>query len=91
MVRDNGEYFADPQDISDRLARLIALHDNCTDPSKVTLGSTFIELGLSELDMVEVTLIAEREFDVWIPEDDCEQFVTVGDLAQWLCKNFYTK
>lgn len=89
--REHGEFFSDPQEVSDRLTRMIAVHDNCIDPSAITLGSTFSELGLSELDMVEVTLMAEREFDVWIPEDDCERFQTVGDLAEWLCKNFYTK
>lgn len=89
--REHGEFFSDPQAVSDRLTRMIALHDNIIDPSAITLGSSFAELGLSELDMVEVTLMAEREFDVWIPEDECERFQTVGDLAEWLAKNFYTK
>ena len=41
MPREQGEYYADPMDVAERVVRLIGLHDNCADPAKVTLGSTF--------------------------------------------------
>lgn len=52
--------------------RLIALHDHCRDPASVTLNKTFSELGLNGLDMCEVFIGAEREFDLEIAEEDCE-------------------
>lgn len=41
MKRDEGDYFADPMAVGEKVVRLIALHDNVSDPSAVTLASTF--------------------------------------------------
>ena len=91
MKRVEGEYFADPKDVADRVVRLIGLHDNVRDPAAITLNSSFEELGLNALDMVEVYIAAEREFDLEIAEEECESMTTVNDLVEFLAKNFYTK
>ena len=41
MPREQGEYYADPMDVAERVVRLMALHDNCKDPAAVTLGASF--------------------------------------------------
>jgi NADH dehydrogenase (ubiquinone) 1 alpha/beta subcomplex 1 len=56
MKRDNSEYFADPKNVGERVIRLIALHDNVRDPIGITLNSTFEQLGLNDLDTVEIFL-----------------------------------
>ena len=91
MERENGDYFADPIAIAERVVRLIALHDNVNDPAAVTLSSTFEDLGLNGLDMQEIYMQAEREFDMEISEEDCESFHTVNDFVEHLAQNFYTK
>ena len=91
MEREAGDYFADPIAVAERVVRLIALHDNVRDPAAVTLNSSFEDLGLNVLDLQEIFLQAEREFDVEISEEDCESFVTVNDLVENLARNFYTK
>ena len=91
MKRDEGEYFADPKSVAERVVRLMALHDNVKDPAAITLNSSFEELGLNSLDMAEVFLAAEKEFDLEIDEDECEGMTTVNDLVEFLAKNFYTK
>ena len=91
MKREEGEYFADPKAVAERVVRLIALHDNVNDPTAITLNSSFEELGLNALDMAEVFLAAEKEFDLEIDEDECEGMTTVNDLVEFLAKNFYTK
>ena len=91
MSRTEGEYFADPIAVGERAIRLIALHDNVNDPTSITLNSTFEALGLNELDCAEIFLQAEQEFDVEISEEDCESFITVNDLVEFLAKNQYTK
>ena len=91
MKRHAGEYYADPMDVSERVVRLLGLHDNCVDPAAVTLSKTFEEIGLNNLDMCEVYLMAEREFDLEIDEEDCESMTTVNDLVEFLSRNFYTK
>ena len=91
MKRVEGEYFADPKAVAESVVRLLALHDNVKDPSAITLNSTFDEIGLNELDMVEIFLAAEREFDLEIDEEECESMTTVNDLVEFLAKSFYTK
>lgn len=91
MKRVEGEYFADPKAVAERVVRLLALHDNVKDPSAITLNSTFDEIGLNELDMVEIFLATEREFDLEIDEEECESMTTVNDLVEFLAKSFYTK
>ena len=91
MKRTEGEYFADPVVIAERVVRLIALHDNVKDPASITLNSSFEDLGLNSLDMVEIFLGAEREFDLEIDDDECEGMTTVNDLVEFLSKNFHTK
>ena len=64
-------------DVAERIVRLIALHDNVNDPSSVKLSSNFTELGLNALDMCEVFIGVEREFDLEISEEDCEAMLSV--------------
>lgn len=91
MPRAQGDYYADPLDVAERVVRLIALHDNVYDPSAVTLGSTFAGLGLNALDMCEVFIGIEREFDMEISEEDCEAMSTVQELVDFLSKHPATK
>ena len=91
MPREQGEYYADPMDVAERTVRLIGLHDHVKDPAQVTLNKSFAELGLNDLDMVEVFLGVEREFDLEISEEDCEAMTTVSDLVEWLARSPYTK
>jgi len=57
----------------------------------VTLGKSFAEIGLNALDMCEVFIGCEREFDLEIAEEECEQMRTVNDLVEFLSKNSATK
>ena len=77
MPRQQGEYYADPMDVAERVVRLIALHDNVQDPPSVTLSSHFSALGLNALDMCKVFIGVEREFDLEIADEDCETIHTV--------------
>ena len=77
MPREKGDYYSDPMDVAERVVRLIALHDNVNSPDKVVLASTFESLGLNALDMCEVMIAIEREFDLEIAEEACEEMTTV--------------
>jgi acyl carrier protein len=91
MPREKGDYYADPLDVAERVVRLFALHDNVRDPSAVTLNSSFSELGLNALDMCEVFIGIEREFDLEIADEDCESMQTIQELVEFLSKNPATK
>lgn len=47
--------------------------------------SSFVEdLGADSLDLVELVMAFEDEFDVAIPEDKVEAIKTVGDAADYI-------
>ena len=92
MPREYGDgYYNDPADTGEKVIRMLAIHDNVKDPSAITLGSSFEELGLNELDLAEVTLQLEQTFDVYIPDEVCEGFTTVNDIVEWISRNVYVK
>ena len=91
MPREQGEYYADPYAVAERVVRLVGLHDNCKDPSAVSLSATFESLGLNALDMCEVFIGLEREFDMEFADVDCEEMTTVNDIVEALARNPYTK
>ncbi len=57
-------------------------------PEQVTPQASFIEdLGADSLDIVELVMAFEEEFNVEIPDDAAETIVTVGDAVRFLEKN----
>ena len=57
------------------------------DKSKITEDSSFIDdLGLDSLDIVELIMAFEEEFDIEIPDKDAEKIKTVGDAIEEIRK-----
>ena len=53
--------------------------------SSVTLESSFIDdLGADSLDIVELIMAIEEEFEMEIPDTDAEKIVTVGDVVDYI-------
>jgi acyl carrier protein len=53
--------------------------------SQVTLEASFKEdLGADSLDLVELVMAFEDEFDVEIPTEDLEKILTVGDAINYI-------
>lgn len=42
------------------------------------------DLGLSSLDMINLAVLLEEEFDIEIPDRKVSEFVTVGDVEDYL-------
>ena len=54
----------------------------------VTLEASFIDdLGADSLDIVELVMALEEEFDIEIPDADAEKVVTVGDVVGYIKEN----
>ncbi|RKH03908.1 MULTISPECIES: acyl carrier protein [Corallococcus] len=52
---------------------------------EITLASSFIEdLGADSLDIVELVMAMEEEFEVEIPDDEAENIKTVGDAVNYV-------
>lgn len=51
----------------------------------VTLESTLADdLGADSLDLVDLVMSLEDEFDTEFPEEDMEQIKTVGDVVKYI-------
>lgn len=86
---------ANTADISGRLAKILKDHtgeDPADHPDATTLMMVDT-LNLDSLDMVEITMAIEDEFDVRIPDDEAEPFVsdrggaggkTFADWVAWV-------
>ena len=52
------------------------------DETEVTMESTFIDdLGADSLDVFQIIMGIEEEFDIEIPNEEAEKIVTVGDAV----------
>ena len=53
------------------------------EPEEVTMTSTFVDdLGADSLDIFQIIMGIEEEFDVKIPDDAAEHIVSVGDAVE---------
>ena len=55
------------------------------DESKVTMEAAFADdLGADSLDIVDLIMAFEQEFDIVIPDEDAETISTVGDAVNYM-------
>lgn len=55
------------------------------DESDVTMDTNFVDdLGADSLDIVELIMGLETEFDLEIPDEDAEKIATVGDAVNYI-------
>ncbi len=58
------------------------------DAEKVSLEASFVDdLGADSLDVVELVMAFEEEFDVEIPDEAAEKIATVKDAVGFLTSN----
>ncbi len=59
-----------------------------TAESAVTMEASFIDdLGADSLDIVELIMAIEEEFNIEIPDESAEKVVTVGDVVEYIKEN----
>jgi len=52
---------------------------------EVVPGASFIDdLGADSLDIVELVMAMEEEFDIEIPDEDAEKIQTIGDAIAYV-------
>lgn len=53
------------------------------DTSDITMETTFVDdLGADSLDIFQIIMGIEEEFDIEIDNDDAEKIITVGDAVE---------
>ncbi len=65
--------------------RDIIVEQLSVDEADVTMEASFIDtLGADSLDIVELIMALEEEFDIEIPEEDAEKITTVGSAVEYI-------
>lgn len=58
------------------------------DEDKITMNTQIVDdLGADSLDMVDLVMSIEEEFDLEIPDDEVENVKTVGDVVKYIEEN----
>ena len=53
------------------------------DADEITMNTTFVDdLGADSLDVFQIIMGLEEEFDIEIPNEQAEKIVTVGDAVE---------
>ena len=59
------------------------------DPDKITPDAEIIaDLGADSLDVLQLLMTIEDEYGVKIPDEELENFHTVGDIVEYVEANF---
>ena len=68
----------------DKVKKVVVDQLSC-DEALVTPEASFTaDLGADSLDIVELIMALEEEFDTEIPDSDAEKIVTVGDVVDYI-------
>jgi acyl carrier protein len=55
------------------------------DEDDITLESQIVEdLGADSLDVIELVMVLEEEFDIEITDEESEKLLTVGDVVEYI-------
>ncbi len=68
------------EQVQERVAEVLASFG--PDASRITLESTFEELDVDSLDLVELAQIVEDEYGVVLKGEDMKELKTVGDAVE---------
>ncbi len=71
-------------DLENRVSEIIIEQLGITRDELVAKASFIDDLGADSLDIVELVMAMEEEFDIEIPDDDAEKIQTIGDAVSYV-------
>ena len=73
------------EEILGKVKKVISEQLGIDDLETITMDTTFIDdLGADSLDIVELIMALEEEFDMEVPEAEAEKIITVGDVVTYI-------
>ena len=72
------------EEIFERVKGIIVEQLGVTETTVTSEASFIDDLGADSLDIVELIMALEEEFDTEIPDEDAEKVVTVGDVVDYI-------
>ena len=74
-------------DIEHKVKSIIAEELGIEESNITNNSNLFNDLGLDSLDIVELTVLFEEEFNISIPDEETENLKTVQNIIEYLSKN----
>src|SRR5438067_10420872 len=74
-----------PQQLTQRVLSVIAATQRIP-PEKVTIDSSFQELGIDSMDGINILFALENEFDITIPDDQAKQIRSIREMVEGIEK-----
>lgn len=63
----------------------LLIEELSVDPEDITPSAELInDLGINSLELADMVLLCEERFDITIEDDEVRNFVTVGDVVDFL-------
>ena len=75
------------EEIFDKLKELVVDQLGVEDDEVTTEATIQEDLGADSLDLVDLVMAVEEEFDVKIADEDLEGIKTVGDIVDYIAEN----
>ena len=75
------------EEIFEKVKKVIVEQLGVAESAVVTEASFIDDLGADSLDIVELIMALEEEFDMEIPDADAEKIVTVADVTDYIKDN----
>ena len=86
-LRGGELYVMSSEEVLEKVKGIIVEQLGVSDTA-VSMEASFIDdLGADSLDIVELVMALEEEFDMEIPDADAEKVVTVNDVVEYIKEN----
>jgi len=84
LVEENEYYFGGEETVFEKMKEIL-VEQLGVNEEDITLEASFIDdLGADSLDIVELIMAMEEEFDIEISEEDAESISTVGSALEYI-------
>ena len=71
--------------VHDKVTEIIA-NQLAVNIKDITDNTTFSDINADSLDVVDIIMALESEFNLQIPDEEVDNFNTIGDLASFITK-----